>query len=1415
MLYAVNNDAGQGASDAVIGLPDSRSAGAVTALFDNGHSLAIADRQTLVLYALDAAARGPRGARVIARHRFDGSVAAMAATALGLLVAVGRGARTELLLVRGESASTIRELEGEAQALAAANGSAFVVSREANRGRATLARIDLRQRRVSAERALPGASLSPTLSASGERLVVADPETRRIVVLGADLEPAISGDEGEGECALPAEDGGVIVSRGGRIEHRSWLQAEAAGASIDLLWPVAVLKRAGRFIVACDATRRHAALLSGDDLSLLTEWQFGREGVTFECQRDSPVMLARHHGQDSWLLIDLARLARSSGHLFDPGAVERVSEKTFIGTPHAALIDGHAPTTGRLDVLVLPVIEGDQVFASANLDGFAAYLQRTAAPLVRDYYAENSFGRLGDIRFSVFGASLGPKGGPLRLPRARLADYHFPPYEPARVELVKNGVTAGTPIVLDGRESLALEANPLEGGPPCGTLNVPFFALGFEQSHDRFPIRVRFLGIEHVHLNVTSPAGVIHALDLAFPARTIEIGAHDMAARLDELAIYLEGVFQSAELSAGVANRIFARPKVQRVPEAGLGFGRLVTTVVSSLANGPKLVINAVTAVGVGSDDALGLGRALPGMIFGGSEAILARYLSLALDLAQEGAGFDHGARVLGPPVVIHEPATSRLTVRLSIADRFGGPGASLKVSASTGLHALFDEGEARPNSATTRDEAQGLRDREALFTDAFSLAVERLRGASMAAEALSAFQVVLVLPVEPAVLGAEDAAAAQAAEAWSVTAPDRPHRLRGGASVMTVVDRADSACQLQAAWALVPFRNNRPDTPRLCRAIGQAIGFRDLDRRIGDRTDFAFLESWALMDRPSGLPHHAGYHKLQAGWIPDARVLTVGPGEPDGDRSVELLLVPVELWREGLADAARAAFGVGDAMPVAQLVRLDRGGDGGAFDLIEARQQGPRYPEAGSAAAANVAVPGIIVTSGLHWSDDARHAVRGLSRRGLHLVNPNAVLREPGERVDLNAPGALALAGATIELTGRQLVDGDAQVFRLKVTRRNPAFADLYFTVAEPAYRNPDLWVDFIGDNGSDRPEDHRVHPPGMPTDQGERIRVHPTRETAHWLVARLRNRGAVPAQSVKLAFKIADPPGGGDRGTNYRAVGSITVPEVRGGDEPITVPVRWSVPGGFPGRGGLLVEIEDYRIAGETGGVPLASAEFARFNMTAEKSVDVIEALHTDSFAPIAFDYAVHNAASVPAFAHVEPEGLGEGLTLTVSPVAQVVPAGQSAIFRCRLELDPAIIGVGARHDRRFRLVTWRREPEAAARWGGVEYIVQPRAESAISLTGYWNHGDQIVLSGQVSPNPGAAIVQLRLDFEGQPTLWATTVLSPAGGFSWTGRPVGPSRQLEAMAWFRGDGVFATARSAALNLRAPGPTLGPSRVG
>jgi type II secretory pathway pseudopilin PulG len=1196
-----------------------------------------------------------------------------------------------------------------------------------------------------------------------------------------------------------------------RVEHRPAAGSGGGPCGRTLFYTVNTLHRVGAYVLALEASGRTMSLLS-QDMNLLDEWSFPRGGVRALTHPASSTMLTLRAG--TWTWIDVHALVTQRRPDLERYVIEPLESKTFYGQQTHVLSYGQPTTPTKIRAVVLPVIEGAQTFSSPNLAGFTAYVQRAVAPTVRNYYMENSFSALTDVTVDVFGGNVGPAGGPLKLPRGKVADYYFPDYDPARLELTRTGLAGTETIELDGRESLVVWATPLTGGGDGKTLTVPFFALGLRLDVDLYPVQVKFLGTEKLTLDVTLPSGTAKKLTLTFPAKTIDIADDtQIAAKLADLATYLDSVMAAAETADGITPRLFAGPKTTRVPAIGKQFGSLIVTFARAATVGAKLKVTKATATLPGGDP-LALSSPLLGVIPVNDVAAIDAYLDVATLLAQEAAGAGYNARLLNPPTVTLSAGV--LTTRIPISDRFGGPGAAVTLTSTTDLSSLFTASAAVPNSATTKNQANGLRDRSQLYQDAFSAAIQRIRDAGRPLDAFKDYTVILVLPVEPAVPNPADPAAVLSSEAWAVTALDRPFDFRGAEDVTTVADKVDQKVQAQSAWSLIFMPGGKPDTPMIVHEIGHALGYSDLYFQNGYRDELAYLGGWAMMDSHWDMPHHCGYHKLQSRWIPEGagtekdygRVYPLGPPAPAQVRNWEFLLVPLELWRDSLVGSARAAFGAGPATPVVQLGWIDFGGDGATFGLIEARQAGAMFsrhlPDPGG---------GVLITNCISWTLDQRFATNGWYRRSVQWLNPSNVLRNAGDSFDLAHAAELAVKGMTVEVLDTRVVEGDAHVYRVKVTRQNAEFVDLYFESPPIYYKNPDLWIDWQGNNKPTATDLVPGYGLGQPTDQGEAIRV-PSKDTEpHWVVARLRNRGQVKALDVKLNFFYFKPPGAGDgqkpmdvnKLSAYQLIGSTTFPQVPGGNTPQLVLRRWDVPAGFGGHTCLLVQIEDYKIPEDSTGAVLGSDDVWVANNHAQKNVDTYEAATHSPFSPIEFDFSVRNEGVTPEIAYLEPDALPYGMTLTVTPPVRTIPAASTVTFRCRLELDDAIIEAGCQNDQRFRIHAWRRDAESTARWGGVEYEIRPRQGTHVTLAGTWDGVNTVQFTGTVTPDPGGGTVMVRLEFAGHQATWVKTPLGGGGVFAWSGTAPSDSFTADAVGWFEGNRTFGSARSLPAHVEHP----------
>lgn len=1233
-----------------------------------------------------------------------------------------------------------------------------------------------------------------------------------------------------GGAGVPTPEGGQIVGDGAGVTH----YPPQAGpydpfnpCGTRLFFDAHHIAVVASYLVVADREARNVAVLARHDMSMVHERTW-RHGAALLVHPTEPMMLTfdRKTGvwERTWLdRIPVGAIDRMPPYL-DPALISEPI--TFVGQPMHVMKGGRAPKTGTLKILVLPVVEAGQSFNDADLGRFQSYLRRTAYPNVRDFYRENSFNLMTDVFFDMFGVDQRPGGGPLRLSR-KIADYYYPGYVGAHVDFVKNVSSLPATLVFDGRERITLDVQPMTGGRKGASFTLKFCAALFTQKHDNFPVQIRFDGTERGTIFVTRPNGATAALNLVFTAKTLDIANEsEVGAKLAQLSDYLDVVIAAAEAAAGIPPRLFAKPQIRRLKQPNPGFGFLVTTLAHALASGPKLAVTSVTfaapnnPLGIGSGFAAGAIRA--GSASGTST--LRSYVDFVATLAQEDAGLDYTQRRLADDPVIDDTQPGKLVTSLFIVPEDGGPGATMTASNPIEMGVLFDSQSSVPNTAVTagrsftpRDGADGL---DGLVDEIFTAAVDRMAPPGQHAankDAINAFfrgyGAIVMAFIGPAKPDAAKPEAPRPEEAWNAGPSSRQDGMRAVEGPRTGRFKPFPDIQCANNWSLV-FMDSPPDFAVLCHELGHAIDLGDLyQREAGYRDDLQYMGTWAIMGDHGTASHHCGYHKWQCGWIPDSRVVTVPPAQPDQTLVKEVLLVPVEYWHDNdaLVGRARQVYG-DDKIEVCQLIQLDIGGDADVFNLIEARQKGradglaPRF----SQGLPSGADPALLITNCIIWWDENRYAFDGKYRTAVHPLNGPTALRNPGDHFDLAKAPELPEKGIVVTVVDRRNVDG-VEVFRVKVERKNAEFIDLYFSTSDPYYKNPDIWVDWTGDNGpngtsSTDPKNHRNYPLGQPTDQGEDVRTPDSGEELHWLVARLRNRGGVKAELVKLNFSVCEPSGGGDRG-NFKVKYSMTLPEVppTPPDKPITIPGEWRVPPDLKRHTCVMVEVADWKIPRDSDGAALASNDSWEKNNRAQKNVDVVKPKSNSPYAPMEFDFSVNNSARWPEVAYLEPDGLPYGMRLTVSPKRRRINAGETAIFKCKLELDDTVIDASCKGDHDFRIIVWRVETESATRWGGVHYKVRPRKGTTTTINGDWDSADMVEITGSVAADPGGGHVRIRLAYEGLNARWVSAPLGPGGTYAYAEHAPSGTRQVRVIALFEGNKLLSESRSPERLVKAP----------
>ena len=1401
--------------------------------------------------------------------KFEHEVTAIADSRAGLLIAAGG----RIHCAKHQHIHVAAQVDGVVVSMVAVGMSAHVAVGRPGRLDGSLVEIDLAQSLIISERSLRSSHVALSTDSTASYLGIADGETFRTISLmtahpcppantpdpqrpapptpndpgcpckcedgtgdhdpnpnpAADppSRPAPSDPCDPGTAGVPTPGGGRVVGGGdGVTKHPPGPSRPWDPCRSHLFFQVDRISVAGSYLLVSDQASRNVAVLASEDLQVLHQAQF-RKGAVVLSHPTEPRMLIFDRRSSIWSdtsLEEIARFPIDRVPEIDPHVLNE--DVTFTGNPLPVLRGTRASAIGIKNVLVLPALDPAQSFNDADLPKLADYLKRTAFSHVEDYYREVSFNKLTNVNFFVYGVNGVGTGGPLRLPKP-VAEYYNPPYIGGHIDLIKPGLSFPATLVFDGRESMTLNVQPQTGGRAASTLNVKFCAILAAGSHPLYPAQVQFAGTETGAISVKRPNGSNATLNLVFTPLTINIaGDGELAAKLPQIETYLDGVIAAAETAAGITSRLFKRPVVKRVNQDDHGLGLLVTSITHTATTGAKLEVSSVSYSG--TSDPFGLKSAFAGKmtVTAGANLKLQTYLDFVTVLAQEDAGFNVNQRRLATDPVI-EAKGSTLTSQIFIVEEDGGPGATISASNIVEMGTLFDSANPIPNtnvtagrSNTPKDGNDGL---SGLLDDVYTAAVDRLAAPGKHLEKkddinkfFQPYEAVIVIMLNSAKTSTTDPNFVRPSEMWNA-GPSSWNGFRAVESPTTAHFRPNpKEIQFFSNWNLLPLEVPPPYLT-FCHEFGHALGFGDLYKReAGYRDDLIYMDNWSIMGNDGSGSHHCGYNKWQAGWITDDRVKTLPVPANDTPVPTEVLLVPVEFWQgDSIIAKARTAFSK-PGIDVVQLVELDLGGDADVFGLIEARQKGIVHPDGFSWSQTLPAEPALLVTNCIVYWDPTRYAFEHKYRASVHPLHEPNQLRNAGDSFDLARGKEFPAKGIEVSILDRKTIEG-VEVFHVKVVRKQSHdFIDMYFSTPPPDayYKNPDLWVDWAGDNGpggktsSSNPNDAHIYPIDEPRDQGEKIRVPDSGNELHWMVARVRNVGNVRAEQVKINFSLCEPPGAGDRG-NFKVRDSVLVPVVNptGRDNPIFVKSAWPIPAGFSGHTCILVEISDLKVPLDATGAALASDDVWQANNKAQKNVDQIGPSHESPFDPVEFDFSVNNSAEWPEMVYLEPEGLPYGMTLTIMPRCRRVMTHETAIFRCTLQLDDKVINASCLGDHDFRINAWRVDEESSVPWGGVEYQVRPRKRSRTGVYGSWDRSNLIEITGNVSPGNITGQVRIRLAYSGLAARWVTADIKPGGTFSYKETAPAGTAELLTMALFEGNKYYSESRSPEKRITPPPP--------
>lgn len=1174
---------------------------------------------------------------------------------------------------------------------------------------------------------------------------------------------------GPGSITLP-EPCGRVVSVGGRL-HRIPCTPEEPECDTVVDFPVTALSRAGRFLLARGPADRRLAVLDASSFRLVTQRALPSEGTVLATAPDTELLVAFNRRSEAWEILDLGALPSTLAPLEMGGLVADVDEITFVGRSRLQIARSTQQAQGARRVLMVPILDNGQAWGDGNVDRIGLFAEQQMFEEFRAYYTEVSYRTL-EMTFDFFGYTGWAPAQPVRLPRP-MRSYFHPPFEPGGLRATEDLGPGSHDLFLDGSESLDLVIDPIEGAET--DLSVPTFALAATEDYDAFPT-LAFTGAESASLAETLGDGSTFNLSVSFPARSFALTEGNHAARLTELADYLLEALRTAEDAAGVPSggqRIDA-VECRRVRRKDLDFGSLHVNVRFSGSASGK---GRLRPTGQSGLEMIGFDDVLPGAFtIPGDEADMAAYWTRALEDAQTDAGLVLDTLQIGTVTVDHTGTT--LTTDFLLADEYGGQDAGIRRDGTpSGLsHLGFDDAEPLEASDTNADDALALRDSQEMLDDVMTQVLDGIGGPGAIAdlEPYSSIFFAFILP-PPAGLSTP---------AWSTSAPDVAG-LRMFARDMTARYKPDPDLQLESRF-IGTLLGDVSKNGTAIHEIGHSLGYKDQYFQEVFRDDLLYLEEWDIMDDSASKSHPGAYHKIAAGWIPESRVRTVPRPEPMGPVTREALLVPVEYWEGGMESAVQAAFPAG-APGVYQAMRIDLGGDGVQFGLIEARQEGIRFSKS------LPAQPALLVTNCLDPEDDTRFAQNNRFRRRVHRLNPHTALTAVGDTFDLAAAPELPAKGVSVEILDEADVArpyGTVHVFHVRARVEQADYIDLTFTENVPNWQSPDIWVDYR-ENNEDRALP-RIYPEGEPLDQGEDVRLGED----HFVVARVWNKGkgGIPAENVRVRLEMKNPGGAGDQ--DFALHSTVILPSVADGDwEPAIF--SWTAPEDTS-HICLRAVIEDWEVPVNSSGEALASGDLWVSNNQAQQNVFNFVSASGSPFDPVVFEYSVSNTGPRPERALLEPEFLPPGVRLRVVPRTRVIQPGATALFRCTVTLDEETVRAGCRNDKTFMLYAYRETAHALVRWGGCKYVIKPRTRTATTLAGMWSH-DLLRLHGTVTPAPGGGEVRLRLLFEGSPVpQWTRVPMEPGGTFQLDGEfdfPAGT--ELRARAVFDGDQELAPSRS------------------
>jgi len=597
-------------------------------------------------------------------------------------------------------------------------------------------------------------------------------------------------------------------------------------------------------------------------------------------------------------------------------------------------------------------------------------------------------------------------------------------------------------------------------------------------------------------------------------------------------------------------------------------------------------------------------------------------------------------------------------------------------------------------------------------------------------------------------------------------------------------------------------------DTRTFGHELGHTLGLGDQYSSTEFDPTLDYVGGLDLMGSSSSeWPHFCAYHKLALGWLGESdRIVMDPPGEGD-TVPTEFLLVPTEWWDGTQAQDARDAFGAPGGTPVAPAFICNLDGQGGLLGVIEGRSPGPEFStgmdtssDLGRVTVMNILDYAKAGRYGQVIADEQAIPPEVIDnffryRRRLHKL---AGALQAGDTFDFaDAPG-FPFDGIVLEVLGQATINIGAAtvpVYRCQLDWTGGQADDVGFADNDEEWRSTDIAIDYIGDDAGNPDAGEDNWPDGEPLGTGEKIVVPSSGTEPHRVRVRVRNFGVQTARDVKVHLYLRDPGGGGDI-DDEEPFATQTIeelePEADAGAFDLHFP--WEVPHDQELHICWRAEIDSFEIGSGASSQSITS-DASVLNNWVQQNIFEADVTFSSPPEPLVNRFSVGNDGPFIESVRLVPEGLPKGVTLTVRPRRLRVPPFSRRSFSLRFDFDEDVTDDPCRREMDVLIHCMRTVDHDEEPWGASLFRIHLRRETEPSIQGTW-YGNNLNLTGQISPPIGVGSISIRLDFDnGEPATWLSTTLDPGGVFDASFDTSGTDHGalVHAAAHYRGTDVYA----------------------